>query len=261
LIKVWSQGAGDKNMPEAMLVKTLACVRRHPWWSARSRLALTLLQANGVKPPMPVLDIGCGWGVTLEALESAGYHATGLDVSPAILKLIDRSGRQLIEADLNQPAPAVREPYSGALLLDVIEHLDDNPGTLRRVAPLLKPGGSLIVSVPALPELFSEFDQIQGHRRRYTPETLRSAFNGSGFTVENIFWWGQWMIPILRWMRQKSDSSKPATPRTYADYLRLPPWPGSQVMRVLYAWEQGRALQNKLRTGTSLFAVARRTTE
>jgi SAM-dependent methyltransferase len=258
MIETWSQGPADDNMPEAMLVETLARVRRHPWWLARARLALAVLQAQGVKPPATVYDIGCGWGVNLDTLETAGYQVAGLDISRQILEAIDRPGRRLVEADLNQPPPATRQLCTGAFLLDVIEHLDDDRGTIQRIAPLVEPGGTLIVSVPALPELFSEFDRIQGHRRRYVPETLRGAFAGSGFAVQKIFWWGGWMVPVLRRMRQKPNAKKQAAPKTYADYLRLPPWPAPLLMQGLYAWDHRRALQGSLTNGTSLFAVARR---
>ncbi len=243
-------------MPEAMLVETLALVRSHPWWAARARLALAVLQAHGIKPPASVLDIGCGWGVNLSALETAGYATTGLDISRRILERIDRPDRRLIEADLNQPPPARHEPAAGALLLDVIEHLDDDRGTVQRIAPLIRPGGILVVSVPALPELFSEYDSIQGHRRRYVPETLRSAFDNTGFTVQNIFWWGRWMVPILRRMRQNAAPKNQVAPKTYADYLRQPLWPAPVLMKGFYAWEHRLALAEKLNTGTSLFAVA-----
>ena len=258
MIETWSQGAADANMPESMLVQTLARVRRHPWWLARARLALAVLRAQGIMPPALVFDIGCGWGVNLQALEQAGYRATGLDISRQILALLDRPNRRLVEVDLNQPPPAARELCAGALLLDVIEHLDDDRGTLQRIAPLVQPGGTLVVSVPALPELFSEFYQIQGHRRRYLPETLRAAFKDSGFTVQKIFWWGGWMVPVLRRMRQKTVRQNQTTPKTYADYLRLPPWPAPLLMWGLYAWEHRLALREKLSQGTSLFAVARR---
>lgn len=258
MIETWSHGPADDNMPEAILVETLERVRRHPWWLARARLALAVLRAEGVAPSTSVIDVGCGWGVNLDALEAAGYPCVGLDISRQILQMIDQPKRRLVEADLNQPPPANRELFAGALLLDVIEHLDDDRGTIQRIAPLLQLGGKLIVSVPALPELFSEFDEIQGHRRRYLPETVRAAFAGTGFEVEKIFWWGAWMIPVLRGMRRKNADKKLAASKTYADYLRLPPWPAPWLMQCLYRWEHGRALRGQLRHGTSLFAVARR---
>ena len=179
MISTWSAGAADENMPEAFLAETLGKVRVHPWWQARARLALTALQKQGVAPPMTVADVGCGWGTNLDALEKAGYAATGFDISRRILEMIDRPGRILVEADLNQPLPAGHAKFDALLALDVIEHLDDDRGALARMAQLLKPAGVAIVSVPALPELFSEFDAIQGHRRRYLPDTLRGCLDGA----------------------------------------------------------------------------------
>jgi SAM-dependent methyltransferase len=246
-------------MPESMLVQTLDLVRRHPWWWARTRLALSVLRQNQVRPPATVLDVGCGWGTNLDALELAGYRATGLDVSRQILNLIDRPERRLVEADLNQTLPAGFEPSDAALLLDVLEHLDDDQSALRKVAQLLKPGGLLVVTVPALPDLYSEFDRIQGHRRRYLPDSLRNAFSNTGLSVLDIFWWGAWMVPVLRRTRRKASQAAETaetSSRTYADYLRLPPWPVPMIMRWLYAWESKATLEGRLRAGTSLFALA-----
>lgn len=256
MIVTWSKGPADDFMPQGILLDTLKKVRRHPWWNARAKLALAVLRKNGVQTPASVIDVGCGWGVNLEALEKAGYQVTGLDISRRILEMIDRPGRRLIEADLNQEPPANFDLSDGLLALDVIEHLDDDRGALRRLAQLVRPGGLAVVSVPALPELFSEFDKVQGHRRRYVPETLRAAFAGTGFSLRNLFWWGAWMVPVLRRMRAGEVSKHGSAPQTYEDYLRLPPWPVPFLMNLAFAWEEGRALNGRLRTGTSLVAIA-----
>jgi hypothetical protein len=65
------------------------------------------------------------------------------------------------------------------------------------------------------------------------------------------------MVPVLRRMRLSGADAKSGK-KTYADYLRLPPWPAPLLMRAAYAWEHSRALAGKLKTGTSLFAVARK---
>jgi hypothetical protein len=123
------------------------------------------------------------------------------------------------------------------------------------MAELLKPAGVAIVSVPALPELFSEFDAIQGHRQRYLPETLRAAFADTGLEVREIFWWGAWMVPILRRVRNRPATAA-GPQKTYADYLKLPPWPVPALMSVAYAVEHGLASRGRLKIGSSLFAVA-----
>ena len=259
MITIWSKGPADDFMPEKTLVETLVRVQHHPWWLARAELALAVLRTKRLHPPARILDVGCGWGVNLQALERGGYQAAGMDISRQILERIDEPRRQLFECDLNKPFPAeAHESYDGLLLLDVIEHLDDDQGALRRLSPLVCPGGTVVVSVPALPELFSEFDSVQGHRRRYVPETVGRAFQDTGFALDRTFWWGQWMVPVLKRMRISQSRQPAAKSKEYSDYLRLPPWPLPLVMSLLFRWEKNRALNGKLTTGTSLFAIATR---
>lgn len=245
-------------MPEEMLLDTLEKARRHPWFHARAALALSVLEEHGVRPPASVLEVGCGWGINLQALENAGYQAAGLDISRQVLDVLDGPGRLLIEADLNAEPPADVKPYDALFALDVIEHLDDDRCGVRRLAGLLRPGGLAVVSVPARPDLFSDFDRIQGHRRRYVPETLREAFDGSGLDILKIFWWGAWMVPVLRRMRAPRKRGRGSASMDYAHYLRVPPWPIPHLMSLAFALEKRRALNGKLGTGTTLFAIARR---
>jgi 2-polyprenyl-3-methyl-5-hydroxy-6-metoxy-1,4-benzoquinol methylase len=149
-------------MDEEILVSLREIVSRHPWWSARAHLVVALLGRLGILPPANILEAGCGWGTNLAVLEAAGYKVTGLDVSRRMLEKLDRWDRKLIEADLSKPLPAGSPTYDCVLALDVIEHIDDDRQAVRQLGRLVKPGGRLLLSVPALPELFSEFDEIQG---------------------------------------------------------------------------------------------------
>ncbi len=197
--------------------------------------------------------------MTLEALEGAGYRAVGTDISRRALERLDRPGRELIEMDLTRPLPPGVALHDAVLALDVIEHLDDDRDAVARLGGLVRPGGVVVVSVPARPDLFTEFDAIQGHRRRYVPETLRAAFAGTGLAVERLFWWGRWMVPLLRRQRGRPRQQEGETAsQVYRRYLRLPAWPLPLALRAAFALEQGRAIGQKLRDGTSLFAVARR---
>ena len=180
MITSWSKGTPDANMDEEILVALRDLIARHPWWAARADLVLALLDQLSILPPAVVLEAGCGWGTNLEALETAGYRTTGLDVSRKMLDQLDRADRQLVEADLSQELPNGVPTYDCVLALDVIEHLDDDCHAVEQLGRLLNPTGQLIVSVPALPELFSEFDEVQGHRRRYTAESLRTCLRGLG---------------------------------------------------------------------------------
>lgn len=259
MITTWSTGSADENMAEEILVDLAEVVRRHPWWRARAALTIALLRQLGVAPPARVLDAGCGWGVTLDRLERAGYEASGLDISRGSLHQLDRPGRPLIEADLTRPLPDGHDTYDAVLALDVIEHLDDDRSAVARLGQLAHPGGFVVLSVPARPDLFTEFDAIQGHRRRYLPETLKAAFEDTGLTLERVFWWGAWLVPLLGRQRQSVTHHPNATAsEVYARYLRVPPWPLPSLLSLAFAAEQRAALKGRLRTGTSLFAVGRR---
>ena len=246
-------------MAQEILLELRSAVRRHPWWLERGTLTLELLTRLGLRPPATVLDVGCGWGVTLELLEQRGYRATGLDISHATLEQLDCPTRELIEADLTQDLPCGAPQFDAVLALDVIEHLDDDAAAIRRLASLVRPGGYTVVSVPALPELYSEFDFVQGHRRRYTPDDLRLAFRGTGLELRQVFWWGQWLVRVLKRQRGRIKGRPGDSPvAVYQRYLQLPPRPLPLILRGLLALERGRALDSKLTCGTSLFAVARR---
>jgi len=260
MIHRWSEGVADDNMAEDILVELSSLVNRHPWWRARARLTLELLSRLGVSPSARVLDAGCGWGTTLGILERAGFLATVADISRSALERLDRPGRELVEVDLTKPLPQAEVGgYDAVLALDVIEHLDDDRAAVGRLGELARPGGYVVVSVPARPDLFSEFDTIQGHRRRYLPDTLQSAFQVAGLELERTFWWGAWMVPLIRRSRRRPKAAVgESTAQAYCHYLSLPPWPLPLVMKAAFAIEQPRALAGKLRDGTSLFAVARR---
>jgi SAM-dependent methyltransferase len=259
MIITWNSGPADDCMAEDILTELAETVRRHPWWHARAHLMLALLRRMKVSPPARVLDAGCGWGVNLEALERCGYRVAGLDISRRCLQRLERPGRELIEADITRPLPDGVIPYHAVIALDVIEHLDDDRGAVAHLARLVRPGGVVIVSVPALPRLHSEFDAIQGHRRRYLPHTLRAAFADSGLSIASLFWWGSWMVPLLMMQRRTSlaqDGESAAA--VYRRYLSVPPWPLSLALRAAFTLDELWALHGTPRVGTSLFAVARR---
>lgn len=259
MIATWSKGDVEAGMPEDLLLDVARLVERHPWWYARARLTVALLRRAQVHPPARVLDAGCGWGLTLDHLEKHNYPTVGLDISRQTLDRIDREDRTLIEADLTQALPAAVEPFDAVLALDVIEHIDDDRAVVARLGQVVRPGGVVIVSVPALPALFSEFDEVQGHRRRYLPETLAQAFEDTALVLDAIHWWGGWMVPLLRRRRKQPRGGSGQSPAAiYRRYLTLPFWPARPVLRLFFYVDHFRTLFGNPHTGTSLFAVAHR---
>jgi SAM-dependent methyltransferase len=79
-----------------------------------------------------------------------------------------------------------RAEHSAAVALNVLEHVEDDVAALRSVAGLLRPGGAVVLIVPAFPFAMSRFDRTIGHFRRYTVGSMRAALDGAGLRVEQV---------------------------------------------------------------------------
>jgi len=156
--------------------------RRHPWEVARARFFCDAMAAAGLLTrPVRVLDVGAGDAYFAQALKKrlpAGSQVTCVDPKYS-------------DADLAGSPDIVlrREPPTGErfdllLLLDVLEHVEDDRGLLVEVVrESLAPSGHALLSVPAWPVLFAGHDRRLGHFRRYTPATCRAIIAAAGLRV------------------------------------------------------------------------------
>jgi len=143
------------------------------------------------------LEVGCGNGVFKEQIES-GYNITvdGCDLNLHALKKIKNSvGRVMVYNifDLNEKLIG---KYDAIFLMDVIEHIKDHQEFMQTVKKHLKPDGFVIINVPALQSLFSNYDTIAGHMRRYNRKSLASLLNQTGFQINKMSYWGSYLYPI-----------------------------------------------------------------
>lgn len=173
-----------------------ALQQTHFWFVGRLRL-VAALAADDLRQPQRVVDVGCGAGGTLRWLLDGGHDAVGVDSSPASLEHAAR----LVPADILHRGDALHLPFSdasfdGVLLLDVLEHLDDGTA-LTEARRVLRPGGWLLVSVPAHGWLWSVRDHDAGHRRRYSRPALVRAVVRGGFVVERVTYYQCALFPVL----------------------------------------------------------------
>jgi 2-polyprenyl-3-methyl-5-hydroxy-6-metoxy-1,4-benzoquinol methylase len=159
-----------------------------PRHELRERLLLDLFQS--ASPGREVLDAGAGQGTLSTRLERLGYEVTSTDVSQEAVELLrDRLSGPVTEASVTD-LPFEDESFDGAVLGEVLEHVQDDRGALGELARVLRPGGVLAVSVPANPGLYGPSDEWAGHVRRYTRPELIEACTGAGFTVHRCLGWG-----------------------------------------------------------------------
>ncbi|WP_250279890.1 methyltransferase domain-containing protein [Frankia sp. Cppng1_Ct_nod] len=139
-----------------------------------------------------ILEVGSGLGDFAAGL--SGYdHLTVSDTDPFCLRtlrdrFIARADVNVIPLDIGRLGAGATgiAPVDTLIMMNVLEHIDDDAGTLRRLGRLLVPGGRAVLWVPAYPALYGEFDRMVGHFRRYTPSTLRRTVQTAGLRVESL---------------------------------------------------------------------------
>jgi SAM-dependent methyltransferase len=227
------------------------------WWYEARRALLADVLAPLLAPGAVAVDVGCGAGGSLGVLRALGAGTIlGTDLVPeALSHAARRVGDAHLAASRAERLP-LRSGIADVLIsLDVIEHLDDDGLAVAEYLRALRPGGILVVSVPAYPELWSSHDEWAGHRRRYRRETLLAVLAGAGFEVEQATYFFSFLVPPavllrrtpLRHLSSGNDedaASSPLVSRVFGAAARAE----RAVLR--------RA--RKLPVGLSLLAVSRR---
>lgn len=168
----------------------------HHFWHAHRREVLEAelrRLIGGAAESTPIIELGCGIGTVATHLNGAGFRVDYSEIHAVGLELARRRAEARIGPDLDrrfEPRDITRplEPLtqSGVLLLDVIEHLPDDVGALRNVRAALPDGKDafVVVTVPAFNFLWSPWDDMEKHKRRYNPRSLERALETAGFRVE-----------------------------------------------------------------------------
>lgn len=226
---------------------------RHWWWKARHQVVLRELErAATLLPYFPrrILDIGCAGGVAFDDFQRWG-DVYGIEPDP---QLVDSKPRwrhrithQYFTADF-QPS----ECFDIVTMLDVLEHIRNDSDALRHLASIVRPGGFVILTVPALQQLWSVHDEINLHFRRYDRRELRQLLTEAGFEIVRLNYLFCWSLPLVylrTWSRR-------------AEYrVKVPQWPINSLFQNLTQLENwvSNTTGISLPCGSSLLAVVRRT--
>ncbi|MDQ3674530.1 MAG: class I SAM-dependent methyltransferase [Gemmatimonadota bacterium] len=237
---------------------------RHFWFRARNSVlaaALRPIEAQ-LRPGYRVIEVGCGTGYVLRLLGSLFARGTVVGVD-ALLEGLQRARARtpapVVAADARRLPFAV--PFHIVGMFDVLEHIPDDESTLNTLRALLCPGGALVLTVPAGPELWSYADHVGHHCRRYTRDELRCKLIAAGFEVEYLTPFMTLLYPILRIGRRLGASAvRDETTAVHAatNELRIVPIVNAALARLLALEARAIARRRRLPFGTSLLAVARR---
>ena len=227
------------------------------WFVARRQLVRELIERYApADRDLTILDVGCGTGATLQAVQNQGREI-GLDRSSTALQFCQQRGlRRLIQATA-QALPVAEESLDVVLALDLLEHIEDDDAAVKELARALRPGGILVVAVPALPELWSEHDEALDHVRRYRGKRLRRLLLEADLHVEKLSPFIVALLGPIAALRalQRVLPRKKETPETA---FIIPPRVINTLLVLTLRLERVWLRRFNLPVGVSLVAVARK---
>jgi SAM-dependent methyltransferase len=217
----------------------------HWYYVAKLGALMTCLD----RPPDRVLDVGAGSGFFAQKLLERTSARSAVCVDTGYTS--DRIGH-VGTKPIAFRRSAAADDADLVLLMDVIEHVDDDVGLLAEYAAAARPGTQFVVSVPAFPWLWSAHDEFLDHRRRYTLNSLDGAVSAAGLRPTASFYFFASIFPAVAihrlWQRRRA-AAPPAS-----DLRRHHSWTNRLLTRVCLA-ECMFARRNRA-FGLTAFAVS-----
>lgn len=227
--------------------------REHWWWRARESILLETIRGLRPRPGPAILDVGCGDAVSFPALAAFG-DVRGIEVDEGLLDPDGPYRHRIATRPLGDPLyddPAWQ--FDLITALDVLEHIEDDRAAVAAMVHMLRPGGRLVITVPAFELLWDHHDVINQHYRRYTAARLRRALDGQGLELLQMRYLFRGLFFPKLLVRALN-----AARRRKVDQHTVPAAPLNAAMCRLCVLEDRLLRRLPLGFGTSLLAVARR---
>jgi 2-polyprenyl-3-methyl-5-hydroxy-6-metoxy-1,4-benzoquinol methylase len=230
----------------------------HWWFRGRQRIVSSVLRRElPQNAQLKVASVGCGPAAGLQwlkAFSGSEGRVVGIDAEAMHAAKL-RPGFHYVVGSADA-IPLQGSTFDVVLAMDVLEHLDRDVDGLREVAMLAKPGGLLLVTVPALPSLWGGQDVVSQHRRRYTKATLLALFAAAGLSRPQVTYFNLFLFPpiaAVRWMRAAAGLRN----RARTDFEDSRPNFLNELLARLFAAERHFIHRIPLPIGVSLLATTR----
>jgi SAM-dependent methyltransferase len=223
---------------------------RHWWWRARESILLDCIAALDLPRPADVLDVGCGDALFFPALSRFG-RVRGIEIDRALVRPDNPYRGAIHHAPLGDAEYADCQ-FDVITALDVVEHIEDDAAAIENMAAMLRPGGYLVLTVPAFMLLWDAHDERNHHYRRYRRRRLRTLLAPYGELCEL-----RYLFPSLFLLKAGFRLVNRAAGGRLRQHA-IPPAPINCAMRTLCRAEHRALAWLHPPFGTSLLAVMRR---
>jgi ubiquinone/menaquinone biosynthesis C-methylase UbiE len=192
------------------------------WWHlGRLRIIQTYIKkAVGRKKNLKILNVGCGTGGTIDMLESFGA-VDNVDTSEDALTFMRQKGYANLFKVNDVQLPFEDETYDMVGAFDVLEHIEDENGALKEWRRVLKPGGAVVLTVPAYQWLWSGHDVSLHHKRRYTTSRIATAAKAAGLNVDRKSYAIVFSLPLVVGFRLLNKVTRRKT-TSETSYVKVP---------------------------------------
>jgi len=172
----------------------------HWWYTGRRKILANFVEdiCRRVTDRRPrILDVGCGTGANLLMLSEYG-DAEGVDISKDALAFCRERGLDKVKLGAGEELPYDDGTFDLVTAFDVVEHMDNDLAGLREMRRVLRPGGRVLLFVPAFMFLWGLQDDVSNHRRRYRLPELQRVLERAGFEIERTTYANiTFFLPIL----------------------------------------------------------------
>jgi SAM-dependent methyltransferase len=239
---------------DEQLMRAMLDVDEHHWWyRGRRRVIRAELDRLALPAGARVLDAGCGSGRTLQELADYGAEVFGIELDPEAADVARSRDNGDVRIGRLEELPYEDGFFDLITCLDVVEHTPDDRVALGELRRVCKPGGWLLVTVPAYPALWSLHDEANHHYRRYRRGTLTAAARDAGWVVRRMTSFNSLLLApaaVVRLAQRRRPRSR------YRPEITLgPAWLNALLERPLRLEARWLAQGRTLRAGLSLLAM------
>ncbi len=226
--------------------------RSHFWHISKRRTCLEFIKRYLNKDNPKILDFGCGTGENVLAFSRIG-QSFGIDSSKQAIDFCRKKGLKNVYQITDENIP-LKEKFDLVSMLDVLEHIDDKKALIN-VSKVLSEEGRILIAVPAFSWLWSRWDEVLHHKRRYTKASLTRLLEKNGFRVEKSSYMFSFLIVpalVVRAVKSMLPSGE------YSSDFKLSSPLVNQIMLKVSDIERWFILNTGVPFGSSIICIAKK---